>query len=164
VAPRRRADQEEFDEALVSNRFSLRGCCSPKPQREEGGPVVGDPALARLAAMTWAGLQDPMVGTEVAALATGGQHRRQRRPAELAAEADQFASRRARKEAQPADRPGRGVLVPKPSERLASRPLLVLDAGVLLARCRCCGWNSPPAAMAAEARAAFAAHACGEQA
>ncbi len=149
---------------LVGDRPSLRGSCTPKPQREEGGPVVGDPALARLAAMTQAGLQDATIGAEVAALVTGGQHRRQRRPAELAAEADQAASRCAGKETQPADRPGPGMVVPEPSERLASRPLLVLDAGVLLARCRCCGWNSPPAATPDEARAAFAAHACGEQA
>ncbi len=149
---------------LVGDRPSLRGSCSPNPQREEGGPVVGDPALARLAVMTRAGLQDPTIGAEVAALVAGEQHPRQRRPAELAAEADQLASRRAREEAIPADRPSPGVVVPEVSERLDSWPLLVLDAGVLVARCRCCGWNSPPVATAAEARTVFAGHACGEQA
>lgn len=101
-----------------------------------------------------------MIRAEVAGLLTAEHHRRQRRLAELAYELDRFELRCARKETEPADQPSSEVLVPKASEPLDSWPLLVLDAGVLLARCRCCGWNSPHAATPEEAWAAFGAHSC----
>ncbi len=118
-----------------------------------------DPAVARMAAVIQAGLQDPMIRAEVAGHLADEHHRRQRRLAEL----DQFELRGARKGTEPADQPSSEALVPEASEPLDSWPLLVLDAGVLLARCRCCGWKSPHASTPDEAWAAFEAHACEER-
>jgi hypothetical protein len=48
------------------------------------------------------------------------------------------------------------------SERLDMWPLLVLDAGAFLARCRWCGWASPRQSTLEAALAAFEAHDCQE--
>jgi hypothetical protein len=46
------------------------------------------------------------------------------------------------------------------SERLAVWPLLVLDAGVFLARCRWCSWTSGCQSNLDTALAAYEAHLC----
>jgi hypothetical protein len=46
--------------------------------------------------------------------------------------------------------------------RLDGWPLLVLDAGAFLARCRWCGWASPRRSTLEAALANFGAHACEE--
>ena len=51
-------------------------------------------------------------------------------------------------------------LVPAASERLDTWPLLVLDAGVVLARCRWCSWVSPRESTLAEALLDFELHVC----
>jgi hypothetical protein len=49
-----------------------------------------------------------------------------------------------------------------PGRTLSKFPLLVLDAGEFLARCRWCDWSGPPASTPGEALVAFASHACQE--
>jgi hypothetical protein len=65
---------------------------------------------------------------------------------------------------------GRSVAVVEPFQQanLASSerdmpPLLVLDAGAFLARCRWCGWTSPSESTPSGAFTAFQAHVCEEQ-
>jgi hypothetical protein len=72
--------------------------------------------------------------------------------------------------AQGRQKAGQSVAVVEPvqqgdlavSERDMS-PLLVLDAGEFLARCRSCGWRSPRESTPGEALAVFVAHECEEQ-
>jgi hypothetical protein len=53
-------------------------------------------------------------------------------------------------------------VAPTPSERFTAWPLLVLDAGAFLARCRRCGWTSPRQSALEAALATFEAHLCEE--
>jgi hypothetical protein len=49
------------------------------------------------------------------------------------------------------------------SDRLTAWPLLVLDAGAFLARCRGCGWTSPGQSALEATLAAFETHLCEER-
>jgi hypothetical protein len=53
-------------------------------------------------------------------------------------------------------------LAPSAPKRLALWPLLVLDAGAFLARCRACGWASPSQPALEAALAKFETHHCVE--
>lgn len=63
----------------------------------------------------------------------------------------------------PADEPNPALPAPGASGRLAAWPLLILDAGAFLARCRWCGWKSTGQSSPSGAWAAFDAHACEER-
>jgi transcriptional regulator with XRE-family HTH domain len=76
---------------------------------------------------------------------------------------DTSEQRWARSSIAPADEPDPALPTPGTSKRLAARPLLILDAGVFLARCRRCGWKSTGESTAGGAWAAFATHVCEER-
>jgi hypothetical protein len=52
------------------------------------------------------------------------------------------------------------LLAPATSEQPTAWPLLVLDAGTFLARCRECGWTSPAQSTLEAAVATFETHLC----
>jgi hypothetical protein len=61
-------------------------------------------------------------------------------------------------------RAGRGrIEVERPRAGEGVRPLLVLDAGTFLARCRRCGWSSPRESTLGKALVAIGLHACEER-
>jgi hypothetical protein len=55
------------------------------------------------------------------------------------------------------------LLAPMAAPRTDGSPLLVLDAGAFLTRCRRCGWTSPRQATPKAAWAAFESHSCEER-
>jgi hypothetical protein len=61
-------------------------------------------------------------------------------------------------------RAGRGrAEFERPGAREGAWPLLVLDAGTFLARCRRCGWSSPREPTPGKALAAIERHSCEER-
>ena len=129
----------------------------PSQFERKAGPVNDDLAVVRLAAAIHVGLQGPTIRAEGASL-TGG-HQRQRRLAKLAAEPDHVESRRV---CEGVEEPGPVALHPGAWERSAAWPLLVLDAGTFLARCRGCSWVSAGQSALTAALVAFQAHVCAE--
>jgi hypothetical protein len=63
----------------------------------------------------------------------------------------------------PVEEPGPVALHPGASEQSTAWPLLVLDGGTFLARCRGCSRVSTGQSVLAEALAAFEIHRCGER-
>ena len=66
-------------------------------------------------------------------------------------------------EAQSVAGPGPAPLTLVVSERFDGWPLLVLDTGAFLTRCRWCDWKSPRQSTPGGAWAAFDAHVCEER-